>query len=143
MMINLAASLTYKTGGSKQSKVFDNFAEALSTYTGKDFDAYSNLVTGLKYAKTDEDVKEVWTKSIGSMLPTFNLNQAEQLTKFKDVARSFFDKDAISDVEKNQETSKQMYKSLEGVMDAYFINGGVDAMRRFFSDEPFNRFNEK
>lgn len=143
MAVNLAAACIYESGDSKKSNALDNFMQAFSTYTGKDFDAYSNLMTGLKYAKTDDDKKEVWVKAMGSMLPTYNLNQAEQLTKFKDVAGSFFDKDKISDVQANQEVSKEMYKSVEGMMDAYFVNGGVDAMQRFFSKEPFNRFNQK
>lgn len=108
----------------------DRVFNMLETYTGKDFDTYTNLRQSLKYAKTEDDRKEVLAKFFGNLWTTYNVNQAEQVVKMIDVMKSASDSDNIKTVEENEKTAKDVYKSIDGVVDGFLINGAIDAFSR-------------
>ena len=109
-------------------------------YTGQDFDRYQNLMQALKKAKTDDDRNEVWSKFMGNMMMTYNVNQVEQITKFRDAFASAMDSNEISAVEWDEKVSKDIYKQADGIVDNFFINGVFQAVNRFISDGNFNRY---
>jgi len=141
MGIAMSASAIYGNG---KDNNLDMVFNMLDTYTGKDFDTYKNLRTSLKYAKTEDDRKEVWGKFWGNLWTTYNVNQAEQIIKLKDVFQSAYDSDKIKTVEENEKISKEIYKNVDGIVDAFLINGAIDAFRRGIDpEENVNRFIKK
>lgn len=124
-----------------KAHAIDMMFDMLDTYTGKDFDKYNNLLKSLKYAKDDDERNEVWSKFWGNLTTTYNANQPEQVVKFIDVVKSAYDSDKIASVEENEAISKEIYKSAEGIMDNFLINGAIDAANRFFDPEKsYNRY---
>lgn len=141
--MGLAMSTSAIYGNGKDNNL-DMLFNMLDTYTGKDFDTYKNLRTSLKYAKTDEERNEVWGKFWGNLWTTYNINQAEQITKLKDVFQSAYDSDKIKTVEENEKIAKEVYKNVDGIVDGFLINGAIDALQRATNpDENFNRFTKK
>lgn len=128
LAISMVAPFYYKSD--KKQDPLNRVFDMMEAYAGTDFNSFTNLRKGLKYAKTDEDVAEVWGKYFGNMATTYNVNQPEQFLKFKDVIDSGLDSEKISDVEENQDKSKQIYKSVEGFWEAFFLNGMIDALTR-------------
>lgn len=141
MGIAMSASAIYGNGKDNNMDMVFNM---LDTYTGKDFDNYKNLRTSLKYAKTEDDRKEVWAKFWGNLWTTYNVNQPEQIIKLKDVFQSAYDKDKIKTVEENERIAKEIYTSIDGIVDGFLINGAIDAFRRGFDpDKNVNRFTKQ
>lgn len=141
--MGLAMSTSAIYGNGKDNNL-DMLFNMLDTYTGKDFDTYKNLRTSLKYAKTDEERSEVWGKFWGNLWTTYNINQAEQITKLKDVFQSAYDSDKIKTVEENEKIAKEVYKNVDGIVDGFLINGAIDALQRATNpDKNFNRFTKK
>ncbi|HCU06583.1 MAG TPA: hypothetical protein DIC42_03265 [Holosporales bacterium] len=141
MGVAMSASAIYGNGKDNQLDMVFNM---LDTYTGQDFDRYKNLRTSLKYAKTDEDREEVWAKFWGNLFTTYNVNQLEQIIRFKDAFNSAFDSDEIKTVEENEKISKNIYRNIDGIVDGFLINGAFDAFRRGIDPEQkVNRFSKK
>ena len=141
MGIAMAAPAIYGNGKDNELDMVFNM---LDTYTGKDFDNYKNLRTSLKYAKTDEDRKEVWGKFWGNLFTTYNVNQPEQIIKLKDVINSAYNSDEIKTVEQNEKIAKDIYKNVDGIVDGFLINGAIDAFKRGIDPEQnVNRFIKK
>lgn len=139
--ISLVAPSLYHSESEKERDKIEAVLEMVQVYTGSDFNTMRNFQQGMKYAKSDEDKKEVYAKLVGGLWTTYNLTQPEQFIKFKDVVESAMDKKEISTVEENQEISKEIYKSIEGVVDAFMVNGAIDALQRAYNPkEKFNRF---
>lgn len=135
--IAMAGSMIYKNNPNDHA--IDKAFDMLDTYTGKDFETYGNLRKSFKFAKTDAQRNEVLGKFFGNLVTTYNVNQPEQMVKFIDVVKSMFDSDKISDVKENEAISKEVYKSAEGIIDNFLINGAIDAVRR--SADPHQRYN--
>ena len=141
MGIAMSTSAIYGNG---KDNNLDMVFNMLDTYTGQDFDRYKNLRTSLKYAKTEEDRDEVWAKFWGNLWTTYNVNQPEQLIKFKDAFKSAFDSDEIKTVEENEKISKEIYKSIDGIVDGFLVNGAIDAfIRGIDPNQNVNRFIKK
>jgi hypothetical protein len=109
--------------------------EMFNTYTGGDFDKFDNLRMALKKAKNDEaEKRDVWAKFIGGFLPTYNVNQPEQVVKFWHTLQSGLDKNQTSAVEWDQEVSKDIYTQAEGIWENMTINGLIEAISRGFDN---------
>lgn len=116
-------------------------ADMFDVYTGKDFNAYSNFFKSMKYAKTDEDRHDVIAKFIGGLVTTYNVNQAEQTVRFIDAVNGVFDKNKIGEIKDDEAISKEIYKSTEGIVDNFLINGAIDAARRTVDQhQNYNRY---
>ena len=113
-----------------KAHAIDMAFDMLNTYTGKDFETYNNLLKSLKYAHDDDERNEVWSKFWGNLTTTYNVNQPEQIVRYIDVVKSAFDSDKIADVEENEAISKEIYKSADGIIDNFLLNGAIDAARR-------------
>lgn len=139
--LGIAMSAPYLYNSDANDDGVERFLNMVQVYTGSDFNTMSNLKRGLKYAKTPEDKEEVWGKFAGGIFTTYNVNQPEQFIKFKDVLQSAFNKDKISTVRENEAISRAMYKDVDGAVDAFFINGIIDALKRASDpDKKYNRF---
>lgn len=141
MGIAMSASAIYGNG---KDNNLDMVFNMLDTYTGKDFDTYKNLRTSLKYAKTEDDRKEVWGKFWGNLWTTYNVNQPEQIIKLRDVFQSAYDKDKIKTVQENEQIAKEIYTNIDGIVDGFLVNGAIDAFRRGLDPEKnVNRFTKQ
>jgi len=141
MGIAMSTSAIYGNG---KDNNLDMVFNMLDTYTGKDFDTYKNLRTSLKYAKTDDERNEVWGKFWGNLWTTYNVNQPEQIIKLRDVFQSAYDSDKIKTVEENEKIAKDIYKSVDGIVDGFLINGAIDALRRGLDpNKNVNRFTKE
>jgi hypothetical protein len=139
--IALTAPLFYQKKGKASDTQLTMMADMFDVYTGKDFSAYSNLMRSLKYAKTDEERHDVWSKFAGGMVTSYNVNQPEQTIRFLDAINGIFDKNKIGVIKDNEEISKEIYKQTEGVVDNFLINGAIDAIRRTIDEhQHYNRF---
>ena len=78
---------------------------------------------------------------LGSFSPTFNINQPEQITKFWDETNSFFDESEIRTVEQNEKISRDAYKNIDGVVDAFLINGAIESISRMVEGN-YNRYSK-
>lgn len=120
---------------------YERTMDYLSNVTNKNYDEFGSFRTSLQRAKSTDDVAMATTKVLGNYLPTINLNQDEQLTKFFTTLQSAFNQDKISTVKEQEDISKQIYRDAEDWMDALMINGGIDKIRRISSpDGKSNRF---
>jgi len=138
------AMATAATSNDGKNNTLDMVLNMLDTYTGQDFDSYKNLKKSLFYAKNDDERKEVWAKFWGNLWTTYNVNQAEQIIKLKDVFQSAYDSDKIKTVEENEKISKEIYKNIDGIVDGFLVNGAIDAFRRGIDPEQnVNRFTKK
>lgn len=142
--VNVAASLLYDVNDKKMDTKMERLMDVLSNTTGQSYDKWTNVKTAISRAKTDEDVWKATASYFGGSLPTLNINQAEQITKFATTLKSAVDEDGISDVKKQENVSKAIYKQAETAIDAMMTNGAIDAFKRILSeDEQFNRFKKK
>lgn len=131
-------------GNTAKDNALDRVLTMVDTYTGKDFESYGNLRKSLKFAKTDEERNEVWGKFWGNLFTTYNVNQPEQLIKFRDAIESAFDTDEIRDVEENEKRSKELYQEIDSFIDGFLINGAISAAQRAANpNEDVNRFTKK
>lgn len=141
--INIAASFLYDVKDKKLDSEMERLMEVLSNTTGQNFDKWAGLKTSMLRAKTNEDRQKAVANYFGSSLPTMNINQPEQITKFWTTLNSAFDKEYVSEVKRDEAISKLIYKQQEDAVDAILTNGAIDAFRRVFSsDEKYNRFNK-
>lgn len=139
--VNIAAAAVYDIDDKKLDTKMERLIEVLSNTTGQNYDKWGGLKTSLTRAKTDDDRNKAIANYFGGSLPTMNINQAEQITKFYTTLKSASDADYISEVKRQEEISKAIYKQQEGVVDAILTNGAIDAFRRVFTPgEKFNRF---
>lgn len=141
--LGLAMATPALYGNGKDNQL-DMVLDMLDTYTGQDFDSYKNLRSSLNKAKSDDEKEEVWAKFMGNLWTTYNINQVEQIEKLKDVIHSAYDTGEIKTVQQNESISKQIYKSVDGIMDGFLINGAIDGLGRAMNpDERFNRFSKQ
>lgn len=141
--VNIAASFLYDVDDKKLDTRMERLIDVLSNTTGQNFDKWAGLRSSLQRAKSEDDRNKALANFFGSSLPTININQAEQMTKFFTTLRSAADADYISDVKRDEAISKAIYKQQEGVVDAILTNGAIDAFRRMFDpDKKFNRFSD-
>lgn len=142
--VNIAASFVYDVNDKKLDTRMERLIDVLSNTTGQNFDKWAGLRSSMLRAKTDEDRQMALANYFGSSLPTMNINQPEQITKFWTTLNSAFDKEYVSEVKKDEAISKAIYKQQEDAVDAILTNGAIDAFRRIFSsDEKYNRFIDK
>lgn len=125
----------------KLDKWYERSLEHLANVTNKNYDEFGSFRSSIERAKDSDDLNKATMKVLGNYLPTINLNQDEQLTKFYTTLQSAFNGDKIQSVKDQESVSKQVYKDAEDWMDALLINGGIDKVRRVASpDEKANRF---
>jgi hypothetical protein len=143
--INVAASLLYDVKDKKMDTKMERLLDVLSNTTGQSYDKWTNVKTAISRAKKDGDVYKAAASYFGGSLPTLNINQAEQITKFYTTLQSAIDADYVSEVKKQEEISKAIYKQQEDWVDALMTNGAIEAFQRWFFDDDgkFNRFKEK
>lgn len=130
LVISMLAPALYKGAPKDKDHFIDRVFKMIDVYTGTDFNTFTSLKKGLDFAKTDEDRDEVWAKFVSSLTPGFNVNQGEQIIKFQDAVSSMFDKKNIRKVQNDEEITKRVYKSVEGVMEAFWLNGVFEAITR-------------
>lgn len=97
----------------------------------------------ISQAKTNDDIRDVMTEWLVSKMPgTFNLNQAEQFTRFGHTLKSMYDEDeGTGQVRRDEKISSEIYKKAEGVTETFMINGAIDFIKRTLDeDKKVNRF---
>lgn len=142
--INVAASILYDVEDKKFDTAMERLIDVLGNTTGQSYDKWSGIKTAISRAKDDDDRWKAGASFIGGSLPTLNINQGEQITKFWNVVKSAYDKENISAVERDEEISKAIYKEAETAADVIMTNGAVDAFKRIFGkDKKYNRFKEE
>lgn len=140
--INAAAMILYDNDDPKLDSRMSRVLDFLSNTTGNAYDSWGNLKTSIQRSKDYEDANKAVWGFLGSTAPTMNLNQAEQITKFIDVINSGLT-GYTGKVEQNEETARQVYKDIENGLDAFLVNGIIDAIIRATSeDKKFNRYSE-
>lgn len=120
---------------------YEREMENIGNLTNKNYDEFSSLKSSFQRATDPSMAGGAVAKAFNSILPTINLNQDEQFTKFMTTLQSAFNKDKIETVKDQEAISKQIYKDAEDFMDALMINGGIDKLRRITSpDLKSNRY---
>ena len=118
--------------------------EVLANTTGTSYDRWGNFRSSITRSKSEDDVLKAIGSYLNSSIPTININQAEQITKFAHVLQSAVNKDNISQVEKDEAITKAIYKETETWIDVIMVNGAIDAFQRIAdNDKRFNRYIEK
>lgn len=144
MGVVIAANIMYDVKDKRLDSKMERMLNALGEITGRSYDSWSSLKSSLNKAKTGEDEKEALAKFFGNQLPTFNINQGEQLERFLTTLQSATDRKHIRDVKKDEAIAKKVYKDTEDWIDGLLINGSIDAIRRMASEkEQYNRFRDK
>lgn len=142
--MNAAAAMVYEVNDKKLDTRFERLMEILANTTGTNYDRWSSFRSSLNRAKRGEDVGKAIGSYLNNSLPTVNINQAEQITKFGRVLKSAVDKEGISDVKRDEEISKAIYNETETWVDAILVNGAIDAFMRIAdNDKKFNRYSKQ
>lgn len=126
----------------KGKKTWEIFKNMVGRYTGQGVGKQAEYLTrDLSKARDANDYGMALAGFFNSYIPTFNINQGEQITRFIHDVGSAFDTSKISEVEWDERVSKDIYRDAETIMDKILINGAIDAIRRSLSsDEVYNRF---
>lgn len=125
----------------KLDQWYERTLEFLGNVTNRNYDEFGSFRSSLQRAKNSQDVSEATAKVLGNYIPTININQDEQFTKFFTTMQSAFDKEKINSVKDQEEISKQAYQSAESWMDALLINGSIDKIKRVSNpSEKANRY---
>ena len=142
--MNAAAAFVYGVDDKKLDTKFERLMEVLANTTGTSYDRWGNFRSSITRSKSEDDVLKAIGSYLNSSIPTININQAEQITKFAHVLQSAVNKDNISQVEKDEAITKAIYKETETWIDAIMVNGAIDAFQRIAdNDKRFNRYIEK
>lgn len=142
--VNIAASFLYDVDDPKMNSKMERLFDVLSNTTGQSYDKWASLKTSVGRMKNNEDIGKAISSFVGSSLPTFNINQAEQITKFGTTLQSALNEKNISEVKRQEKISKIIYKQTEDWVDAAMTNGAIEAIGRALdSEEKFNRFTKK
>jgi hypothetical protein len=123
----------------KGRKGLANVIEMLVNYLGTEAGSWGTFLRNIKKAKTEEDYNKTLGALAGGTLPTYNVNQAEQIQKFVDVMKSAMDSKKLEDVENDEEITRDIYRETEGFIDNLFRSGIIDAVTR----PDFNRYDAK
>ena len=139
--MNIAMSTLYDVEDDKKlDTAMERLMEVVGAVTNRQYDSWGTLKTEISRAKNDEEIQTAFARILGGAFPTFNLNQGEQIDKFTTVLESAFDAGKIEDVKEQEERAKQVYKDIDNALDAFLVNGGIDAIRRTLSeDKSYNR----
>jgi hypothetical protein len=110
------------------------------TYFKDDRDSWTMFLKDLDRSKGDIDkIRNAVARLAGSVWGG-NLDQAEQITRFKNVMDSGFSKDRTI-VEMDEGTKKEFYKGLETPLENYFATGMFNTIIRTMKDyRDLNRF---
>lgn len=139
--INAAAAAMYDVNDPNFDTMMERLMDVAGNVTGTTFNKWEALKGAMRKAKTAEGRQEAIASALGSTVPTFNLNQGEQITKFGRVLRSAVDKEYINEVQEDEEISKAIYKEAEGFLETLLVNGSIDVFRRIADEErKYNRF---
>lgn len=142
--VNIAASFLYDVDDKKMDTKMERLLDVLSNTTGQSYDKWSNFKTSVSRVSKGDDIGKAIASFIGGAAPTFNINQAEQITKFRTTLQSALDEKNIDEVKRQEKISKLIYKEAETWIDAAATNGAIEAIGRALnSEEKFNRFSKK
>lgn len=130
MGLNMAFAIMYDVDDPKFDTWWERTLDVLGNTTGNSYDSWSNLKTQVSRAKSDQNRFRALGSVFSGLTPTFNINQAEQLTKFFTTLESGFNRDAIKDVKRNEAIASQVYKDAETFGEAWLVNGIIDFIAR-------------
>jgi hypothetical protein len=130
MGLNMAMALLHDVDDKKLDNRWKRVYSVLSNTTGTSYDNWQNLKTALERAKNDKDAFTAVGRILGSTMPTVNLNQHEQITRFITTLESGFDRSGIRDVKRDEATASAIYKSAEDMFDSYTTNGLIEFILR-------------